>query len=171
MPGSGINSWLEDELRERYRHDRQEVDPDWRQQFEAVPPPPAAAPGDELVPLRGAAARIVENMTASLSIPVATSQRIIPVKVVDENRRIINLHRGLQGGSKVSYTHLITWGILKAIEAFPALNAAYTENNGQAFRIQRRGINFGIAIDLAGRAGSRSLVVPNLKDAGNLDFQ
>ena len=65
-------------------------------------------------------------MTASLAIPVATSQRVIPVKVIDENRAIINLHRGLQGVRKVSYTHLITWGVLKAVEAFPVLNSAFT---------------------------------------------
>ena len=47
------------------------------------------------MPLRGAAARIAENMNASLSIPLATSQRIIPVKVIDENRRLINHHRAL----------------------------------------------------------------------------
>src|SRR6185437_14267044 len=34
---------------------------------------------DQLIPLRGAAARIAENMTASLAIPVATSQRQVPV--------------------------------------------------------------------------------------------
>src|SRR5271170_4421726 len=40
----------------------------------------AAGHGDQLIPLRGAAARIAENMTASLLIPVATSQRQIPVR-------------------------------------------------------------------------------------------
>jgi 2-oxoglutarate dehydrogenase E1 component len=179
---SGINSWLEDELREQFRHDRREIDEDWKRFFESLSPGPPVSPsprpvteegvpGDEVVPLRGAAARIVDNMTASLAIPVATSQRIIPVKVIDENRRVINLHRGLQGASKVSYTHLITWGILKAIEAFPVLNSAFGENNGEAVRIQHKQINIGIAIDLPGRDGSRSLVVPNIKDAGRLDFE
>src|ERR1700734_2284022 len=46
--------------------------------------------GETLVPLRGAAARIAENMNASLSIPLATSQRVMPVKVIDENRRVVN---------------------------------------------------------------------------------
>src|SRR5689334_9898126 len=72
-------------------------------------PSPVTAPehkpaiGDQMVPLRGAAARIAENMNASLSIPLATSQRVIPVKVIDENRRIINEHRALTGKSKISY--------------------------------------------------------------------
>src|SRR5580704_14452216 len=40
-------------------------------------------PGEQLTALRGAAARIAENMNASLTIPLATSQRVIPVKVID----------------------------------------------------------------------------------------
>ncbi len=62
-------------------------------------PSPSTSPveGETLVPLRGAAARIAENMNASLSMPLATSQRVIPVKVIDENRRIINEHRTLTG--------------------------------------------------------------------------
>src|SRR5437879_8031026 len=52
----------------------------------AVPPHQAVA-GEQLVPLRGPAARIAENMIASLSIPAATSQRAMPVKVLEENRR------------------------------------------------------------------------------------
>ncbi len=111
-PKPSINSWLEDELYHQYLHDRQTVDPGWKQVFEtnghvqptngttAVAPPvtvartPAApatpvAPGDQLVPLRGPALRIAENMTASLSMPVASSQRAMPVKVIDENRRLI----------------------------------------------------------------------------------
>src|SRR5581483_11660338 len=55
-------------------------------------PPHQPAPGEDLVPLRGPALRLAENMTASLSIPTATSQRNIPVKVIDENRRMLNEH-------------------------------------------------------------------------------
>ncbi len=130
-----------------------------------------AAPSEQLVPLRGAAARIAENMAASLSIPVATSQRTIPVKVVDENRRIIHQHRTLLGKSKVSYTHLIAWAIIKALKSFPVLNHAYVEIDGQPHRLGRTQINFGVAIDIAGKDGSRSLLVPNIKNAGALNFQ
>ena len=101
-PLAGINSWLEDELRQQYRQDRGSVDPDWKNVFEGSPAhgrnghAPAAAPlfaqkavseadlgaGEELLVLRGAPARIAENMGASVSVPLATSQRIIPVKVM-----------------------------------------------------------------------------------------
>src|SRR5579864_848432 len=46
---------------------------------------PELSGSEELMPLRGVAARIAENMAVSATIPLATSQRIIPVKVIDEN--------------------------------------------------------------------------------------
>jgi 2-oxoglutarate dehydrogenase E1 component len=185
-----INSWLADELYSQYRHDRSAIDESWRRVFEsgantaatvtdserpAASGRPAATgvsrPEGELAPLRGAAARIAENMNASLSIPVATSQRTIPVKVIDENRRIINNHLALLGKGKVSYTHLIAWAIVKALRKHPVLNDTYWEENGQPFRVVRRQIHLGLAIDLPGKDGTRSLVVPNIKNAGALDFQ
>lgn len=177
----GINSWLEEELFQEYLHNRGAVDADWKGVFEAAPPapavkapapePPAAQSPDTLTPLRGAALRIAENMMQSLAIPTATSQRTFTVKVIDENRRIINQHRSLTGKSKISYTHIIGWAIIQALKTNPALNNAYLERDGEAFRVVRSRINFGIAIDVAGKDGGRSLVVPNIKDAGSLDFQ
>jgi 2-oxoglutarate dehydrogenase E1 component len=182
-PDLGINSWLEDELYQQYLNDRTAVDESWKHVFEDSPAqaeisasprlrvsasPSAASPN--LQPLRGIAARIAENMNASVSIPLATSQRVIPVKVMDENRRIINQHRTLVGKSKVSYTHLIGWAILKALEDFPGLNQAYGESNGQPARMVHPRINLGIAVDVAGKDGNRNLLVPNIKDAGALDF-
>jgi 2-oxoglutarate dehydrogenase E1 component len=129
-----------------------------------------AGPGDQLVPLRGAAARIAENMMASLSIPVATSQRQIPVRVIEENRATINKQRALQGKSKLSFTHLIAWSIVKAVKSNPSLNHAFAENEGQPFRIVRDSVNIGLAVDVAGKDGSRSLMVPNVKNADGMSF-
>ena len=126
--------------------------------------------GDQLVPLRGVAARIVENMTASLAIPVATSQRQIPVRVIEENRNTINRHRAQQGKGKVSFTHLIAWAIVKAIKSNPGLNHAFAENSGEPFRIVRNTVNIGLAVDVAGKDGSRSLKVPNIKHANGMTF-
>ena len=188
----GINSWLEDELHQQYLHDRSSVDASWKSVFEeprpahanggtvkpangaATPPPPpapASEPGAELQALRGVAGRIAENMTASIAIPLATSQRTIAVKVMDENRRIINQHRTLVGNGKVSYTHLIGWAIVKALETVPGINHAYAERDGLPYRVLHPKINLGIAVDVAGKDGSRSLMVPNIKDAGALNFQ
>jgi len=184
-----LNSWLEDELYQQYLHDRRTLDETWNDVFQhkgrnggitngappaAVSPrkPSAAAPPPpgEPVPLRGAAAKIAENMTMSLEVPVASSQRIIPVKVIEENRRILNQHRGLTGKSKISFTHLVAWAIVKAVGKHTNLNNAFAEVDGQPHRIVRNEVNLGIAVDVAGKDGTRSLVVPNIKNAGTLDF-
>jgi multifunctional 2-oxoglutarate metabolism enzyme len=185
-PQKGINSWLEDELYQQYLNDHGAVDESWRHVFEgakgngspAAPPKPAevklptGVPAtEEMIPMRGAAARIAQNMNASVEIPLATSQRTIPVKVIDENRRIINHHRSLLGKSKVSYTHIIGWAVVRALEYFPGLNHAYAEQNGEPFRVVRKKINLGIAVDVPGKGGGRNLLVPNIKNAGELDFQ
>jgi multifunctional 2-oxoglutarate metabolism enzyme len=190
-PLTGINDWIEEELYQHYRLDREAVDESWKNRFDgnggdkpAAPPvtpvptttaAPSApvikpGPGDELVPLRGAPARIAENMNASLSLPVATSQRSIPVKLMEENRRILNHHRALQAKSKVSFTHLIAYAIVRALRENPGLNNAYTESENGPSRLVRPQINLGIAIDVAGRDGARSLMVPSIKNAGALDF-
>ncbi|HUI77877.1 MAG TPA: 2-oxo acid dehydrogenase subunit E2, partial [Bryobacteraceae bacterium] len=89
-------------------------------------------PGDQLVPLRGPALKIAENMEASLSIPVATSQRAMPVKVIDENRRLINQYRELAGKPKISYTHLVAWAIVRALESVPAMNQAFADRGADS---------------------------------------
>jgi 2-oxoglutarate dehydrogenase E1 component len=132
--------------------------------------PIALSPAESLVPLKGAPLRIAENMNLSLSVPTATSQRTIPVKVIDENRRLLNQWRDLHGKSKISYTHLISWAIVRATAAMPGMNDAYAEVDGLAHRIVRPEINMGIAVDVAGRDGRRSLLVPSIKNAGKMGF-
>jgi 2-oxoglutarate decarboxylase len=178
---SGINSWLEDELYQQYLRDRSAVDDTWKEVFThnggtkpaPTPEKPALAPPDaaNLQPLRGAAGRIAENMAASVNIPLATSLRTIAVKVMDENRRIINQHRTLVGRSKVSYTHILGWAVIRALEDYPGINHAFAEKDGQPVRVIHSEINLGIAVDVAGKDGARSLMVPNIKNAGNLNFQ
>src|ERR1700744_2556998 len=176
-PDLGINSWLEDELYQQYLHDRSAVDETWKHVFESngngangaksaavasaapvarpVAPSLEPAPGEQLQPLRGAAGRIAENMAASVSVPLATSQRTIAVKVMEENRRVINQHRSIAGKSKVSFTHIVGWAVVKALAEVPALNHAYTERDGQPFRLQRPQVNLGIAVDGAGEDRAR----------------
>ena len=131
---------------------------------------PAAVPGTEVIPIRGAALKIVENMEASLAVPTATSQRRIPVKLLDENRRIINRHLQEQGRHKASYTHVIAYALMRALEQFPQMNDGFAVADGQPERIKRQSVNLGIAIDLEKKDGSRSLLVPNIKNANGLRF-
>ncbi|MEP7362475.1 MAG: multifunctional oxoglutarate decarboxylase/oxoglutarate dehydrogenase thiamine pyrophosphate-binding subunit/dihydrolipoyllysine-residue succinyltransferase subunit [Acidobacteriota bacterium] len=131
---------------------------------------PQVGPSQQLVPLRGAAARIAANMELSLGVPIATSQRVIPVKVMEENRRIINQHRGLTGKSKISFSQIIGYAILKTLKTFPQLNDAFLDRDRETFRVVNQKVNLGIAVDVAGQGGSRSLVVPSIKNAGEMSF-
>ncbi|MDX6694199.1 MAG: multifunctional 2-oxoglutarate metabolism enzyme [Blastocatellia bacterium] len=124
----------------------------------------------EAQPIRGAALKIVENMETSLSVPTATSQRRIPVKLLDENRRIINEFLQENNRGKASYTHLIAWAIVRALEEFPQLNDGYTEQAGASVRLRRRSVNLGVAIDLTKKDGTRTLLVPNIKGAEAMSF-
>ena len=125
---------------------------------------PAAAPGlrtapapglqpekgaavEEMVPLRGAAARIAENMEASVSIPTATSQRTIPVKVIDENKNTVpldgrriaiqehgepspELYAALrERGAQVSPVHVYRWELPE--DTGPLKNAVQAVCTGQ----------------------------------------
>ncbi|HUP49661.1 MAG TPA: multifunctional oxoglutarate decarboxylase/oxoglutarate dehydrogenase thiamine pyrophosphate-binding subunit/dihydrolipoyllysine-residue succinyltransferase subunit [Thermoanaerobaculia bacterium] len=133
-------------------------------------PSPEAAEGQAVVPLRGAAARIAQNMVASLQVPTATSVRNIPVKALEENRRVINNHVALTGQSKASFTHIIAWAIVKALAEQPRMNSGFAVQDGQPVRIDRTDVNLGLAIDIERKDGSRSLLVPNIKRAQTLDF-
>lgn len=124
----------------------------------------------EAIPIRGGARKIVENMEASLAVPTATSQRRIPVKLLDENRRIINKHLEENDGGKASYTHLIAWAILRALAEFPQLNDAFDLVAGEPVRLRRESVNLGVAIDMAKKDGARTLLVPNIKCANALRF-
>jgi len=135
----------------------------------SLQPAPPAAPEVDLIPLKGAPLKIAENMTASLSVPTATSQRQVPVKLLEENRRLINDFLKTSG-RKVSFTHLIARAIIQAIEEFPQLNDAFEENSSGAYRARHSAVNLGIAVDVMRKDGSRTLLVPNIKHAERLSF-
>ncbi len=138
----------------------------------AVIPQPTVAIGadTEVKPITGAARKIVENMETSLTVPTATTFRNMPVKVLEENRRIINEHLQASGRGKVSFTHLIAWAIIKAVKAYPALNNGYGFVNGKPSRLENESVNLGIAIDIEKKDGSRNLLVPNIKGAEKMNF-
>jgi 2-oxoglutarate decarboxylase len=139
--------------------------------------PTAAAPATTAEPaeatgvvLRGPAARVVENMEASLTVPTATSVRAVPAKLLIDNRVVINNHLTRGRGGKVSFTHLIGFAAVLAARDVPAINAAFTAIDGKPGVIEYPDVNLGIAIDLTKADGSRQLVVPNIKHAQGMDF-
>ncbi|MGE5365581.1 MAG: multifunctional oxoglutarate decarboxylase/oxoglutarate dehydrogenase thiamine pyrophosphate-binding subunit/dihydrolipoyllysine-residue succinyltransferase subunit [Bacteroidota bacterium] len=120
--------------------------------------------------ISGAPARIIQNMQHSLSVPTATSQRTIPVKLLEENRRIINQHRSRNSLFRISFTHIIAFAIVTAVKKYPVMNNSFEESDGVPYLIQKKQINLGIAIDIEKRDGTRSLIVPNIRDAGTRSF-
>ena len=128
---------------------------------------PAAANVEQL---RGVAARVVQSMEGSLTVPTATSVRVIPAKLMIDNRTVINNHLKRGRGGKVSFTHLIGYAMVKAIRALPEMNSFFTQLDGKPAVGHPEHINLGIAIDLAKPDGSRQLLVPSIKGCEKLDF-
>jgi multifunctional 2-oxoglutarate metabolism enzyme len=130
--------------------------------------PAAAEAGEE--PLRGAAARIVQAMEASREVPTATSFRVVPARLLEVNRDVLNGHLRRRRGGKVSFTHLIGYAVVKAIQAMPAMKSIYVERDSKP-RVRRpEHLNLGLAVDTKRPDGSRILLVPNIKAADTLDF-
>ena len=137
----------------------------------AKPAAPAPAPaGVEGVTLRGAAARTVVNMDQSLTVPTATSVRSVPVKLLFDNRIVINNHLARARGGKVSFTHLIGYAIVQALKSQPDMNTGFAIVEGKPTQLKPEHINFGLAIDLPKPDGSRTLLVPNIKAAETMGF-
>ena len=135
------------------------------------PIPTLVTPGASSVePLRGVAARVVQSMEGSLTVPTATSVRAVAAKLMIDNRTVINNHLKRGRGGKVSFTHLIGYAMIKAIRAMPEMNAYFTELEGKPAIGHPEHINLGIAIDLAKPDGSRQLLVPSIKGCEDLDF-
>jgi multifunctional 2-oxoglutarate metabolism enzyme len=126
-------------------------------------------PGDITMPIRGGILRLVANMEASLLIPTAMSARTIPVRTLEENRRLLNKNRE-RGSAKVSFAHIVAWAILRAVDTFPRLNDAFAEVDGEAHRVHRDAVRLGIAVDVQRKDGTRTLLVPNIKGANRLTF-
>lgn len=71
----------------------------------AAAPATEAPAGPEYVTLRGPSAAVAKNMNASLELPTATSVRAVPVKLLFDNRIVINNHlKRARGGRSPSRT-------------------------------------------------------------------
>jgi multifunctional 2-oxoglutarate metabolism enzyme len=134
-------------------------------------PEPSIPESAELQKIKGVASKIVDNMDESIYVPTATSLRVLPVKMMAEDRAIINTHLLKTGHPKASFTHLIAWAVIKAMNEFPTLNSYYVKKDDTHYRVIPENINLGIAIDLEARDGSRNLVVPNIKGVNKMNFK
>jgi multifunctional 2-oxoglutarate metabolism enzyme len=129
---------------------------------------PLPVSGD-LKPITGPAARLVQNMTDSLTVPTATSFREIRVDVLDARRRDLNTQLAA-AGKKVSFTHLIGFAIVRAARELPVMTHAFREVDGKPHRLDPHGVNLGLAVDVEKKDASHALVVPAIKHAEAMDF-
>src|SRR6478735_8376244 len=137
------------------------------------PKPAAPTPASDeptYTVLRGAPARTAANMDASLSVPTATSVRSVPVKLLWDNRTVINNHLARARGGKVSFTHIIGYALVKALRSMPEMNVGFEVRDGKPNLITPAHINLGLAIDMQKPDGTRQLLVPNIKGAEAMDF-
>ncbi|MDZ7623313.1 MAG: multifunctional oxoglutarate decarboxylase/oxoglutarate dehydrogenase thiamine pyrophosphate-binding subunit/dihydrolipoyllysine-residue succinyltransferase subunit [Ignavibacteriaceae bacterium] len=188
----GANTWFVEYLYNQFSSNPDKVPEQWRKFFGDISakeggngknpaeglallsgsiPLPQPGENDDLQIIAGSSEKILGNMVNSLSIPVATSQRTIPVKLLEENRTLINNHLKRLNKGKISFTHLISWAILKAVQSMPVMNNAFTVIDGKPHVIKRKDVNLGLAIDIEKKDGSRSLIVPNIKSADKLNFR
>ncbi len=197
---SELNEWLVEEMYEQYRDDPEELSKGWRDFFENYRPEGANAgkngakedgssgarsgsgdakaavakvpeDGPEPERIRGVGARIVENMETSLGVPTATSVRDVPAKLLEVNRKIINNYLRRTRGGKVSFTHLIAYAMVRAVDDVPAMAKVYTQTeDGKPAVLRPEEFGLGLAVDIENDDGSRSLLVPVIKDANTLAF-
>ncbi|MCX4995884.1 multifunctional oxoglutarate decarboxylase/oxoglutarate dehydrogenase thiamine pyrophosphate-binding subunit/dihydrolipoyllysine-residue succinyltransferase subunit [Streptomyces longwoodensis] len=133
-------------------------------------PATEAPAGPEYVPLRGPSAAVAKNMNASLELPTATSVRAVPVKLLFDNRIVINNHLKRARGGKISFTHLIGFAMVQAIKQMPSMNHSFGEKDGKPVLVKPPHVNLGLAIDLVKPNGDRQLVVAAIKKAETLNF-
>ena len=187
-----VNAGYVADLYERYRRDPGSVDAGWRGLFEsgaagfeavaAESPPangdqqPAAAAAAEPVasqvpdggtPIKGPAAALARNMTASLEVPTATSVREIAVTTLEARRRELNAQIAPR---KVSFTHLVGWALVRAAAEQRPMSHYFATVDGQPYRVDPGAINLGLAVDVE-RPGGRFLVVPVIKGADAMGFE
>jgi len=160
-----------DDIAEAAKH------PEAHRAAEVVAKPSAAAPalppvGAEarVSPLKGPAGALVGYMEQSLTIPTATSFRTFAVSELERRRAELNASLKTAGrAEKISFTHVIAFALVRAAVDVPSITASFRRENGTPSRVD--GVtSLGLAVDATRKDGSRSLVVPVIKNAHALDF-
>ncbi|MDP2710226.1 MAG: multifunctional oxoglutarate decarboxylase/oxoglutarate dehydrogenase thiamine pyrophosphate-binding subunit/dihydrolipoyllysine-residue succinyltransferase subunit [Solirubrobacteraceae bacterium] len=132
----------------------------------AAPVGSAPSPPTGATALKGGAAMLARYMETSLEVPTATSLRTITVTAMTGRRAELKA-----AGHKISFTHLIAYAIARAAtEQMPVMTHHFAEIDGKPHRIDDGAVHLGIAVDVERKDGSRTLMVPVIRDAGRLTF-
>ncbi|MBV8491187.1 MAG: 2-oxo acid dehydrogenase subunit E2, partial [Candidatus Eremiobacteraeota bacterium] len=137
----------------------------------AGPPMPPIPAGATVTKLKGPPAALVGYMEQSLEIPTATSFRSLSVDVLDARRReLMGAIKAAARAEKVSFTHVVAFAMVRAARQIPVITHSFRRDESGAPTRVEAGIHLGIAVDMERKDGTRSLVVPVIKDAAKLDF-
>ncbi|HEX6981217.1 MAG TPA: multifunctional oxoglutarate decarboxylase/oxoglutarate dehydrogenase thiamine pyrophosphate-binding subunit/dihydrolipoyllysine-residue succinyltransferase subunit [Balneolaceae bacterium] len=127
--------------------------------------------GAALEKIKGVSSTIVKNMDESLSLPTATSVRVMPTRMLIEDRAVINHHLQQRGEPKSSFTHYIAWAIIQALKEYPNMNNSFAYQDGEPYKVIPEQVNLGLAVDVQNKDGSRNLLVPNIKGVNKMNFR
>jgi 2-oxoglutarate dehydrogenase E1 component len=109
-------------------------------------------------------------MEASLAVPTATSVRVVPAGLLEVNRRVLNNQLARVGAGKVSVTHLIGYALVRALNVVPVMNSSFVPGETPGV-VHHPRVGLGLAVDQQKADGTRTLLVPVIKDADTLDFR
>jgi multifunctional 2-oxoglutarate metabolism enzyme len=127
---------------------------------------PTAPPAGATL-IKGGGAALARYMDQSRSIPTATSFRTLTVTTLDARRKQLKAAE-----RRVSFTHLIAYAIARvATEEMAVMAHHFAEVDGKPHRVDDGQVNLGLAVDVEKKDGSRTLMVPVIRDAGRLSFQ
>ena len=116
--------------------------------------------------IKGGAAALARYMDESRSIPTATSFRTLTVTTLAQRREQLKA-----AGHRVSFTHLIAYAIARvATEDMAVMAHHFAEIDGKPHRIDDGACNLGLAVDVEKKDGTRTLMVPVIRDAGRKNF-
>jgi multifunctional 2-oxoglutarate metabolism enzyme len=126
---------------------------------------PSAKPaGAQLI--KGGAAALARYMDESRSIPTATSFRTLTVTTLAQRREQLKA-----AGHRVSFTHLIAYAIARVVtDDMPVMAHHFADIDGKPHRIDDGACNLGLAVDVEKKDGTRTLMVPIIRDAGRKNF-
>jgi 2-oxoglutarate decarboxylase len=116
-------------------------------------------------PIKGGAAVLARYMDESRAIPTATSFRTLTVTFLDARRRELKA-----AGRRVSFTHLIAYAIARGGDDMAVMAHHFAEIDGRPHRVEDGQVNLGLAVDVEKKDGTRTLMVPVIRDAGHLPF-
>ena len=106
-------------------------------------------------------------MEESRQLPTATSFRTLTVTALEARRSQLK-----EAGQRVSFTHLIAYAIARAAtDEMPVMTHHFLNADGIPYRVDDGAVNLGLAVDVEKKDGTRTLMVPVIRDAGRLDFR